>query len=92
MDTRAPDLAPRMAAIAREAASSARSPSPADPRGVSASAGSGQVARCTEPSAHHDHTSSVTNGRNGANSRSTTDRASLSAARAEPAGPSPRSP
>ena len=30
----------------------------------------GHVARCTEPSCHHDHTSSVTNGSTGANSRS----------------------
>ena len=33
----------------------------------------GQAARCTEPSCHHDHTSSVTNGRCGANSRSSVD-------------------
>ncbi len=33
----------------------------------------GHGARCTDPSCHHDQTSSVTNGTNGANRRSTTD-------------------
>ena len=37
----------------------------------------------SSPSCHHDHTSSVTNGRNGANSRSSTDRAAVSAALAD---------
>ena len=51
---------------------------------------SGHGARWTEPSCHHDHTSSVTNGRNGANSRSSVESASASAARAEPRPSSPR--
>jgi hypothetical protein len=42
-----------------------------------------QSARCTEPSAHHDHTSSVTNGSTGANRRSKVFRAVMSAARAD---------
>ena len=46
-------------------------------RGVAARRGSssavGQRARCTEPSCHHDQTSSVTNGRTGANRRSSDD-------------------
>ena len=41
----------------------------------------GHGARCTEPSRHHDHTSSVTNGRSGANSRSSVSSATASAAR-----------
>ena len=45
----------------------------------------GQRCRCTEPSCHHDQTSSVTKQRNGANRRSSVDSASASAARAEPA-------
>ncbi len=45
----------------------------------------GQAARCTDPSCHQDHTSSVTNGRNGANSRSSTDSAARSAPRADAA-------
>ena len=49
----------------------------------------GHGARCTEPSCHHDQTSSVTNGRNGANSRSCTLSAVASAARAEAAASGP---
>ena len=45
----------------------------------------GHDARCTDPSCHQDHTSSVTNGRNGANSRSSTDSAVRSAPRADDA-------
>ena len=48
----------------------------------------GHDARCTDPSCHQDHTSSVTNGRNGANSRSSTDSAVRSAPRAD-AAPAP---
>ena len=44
----------------------------------------GHGARWTEPSRHHDHTSSVTNGRCGANSRSSVSSATASDARAEP--------
>ena len=44
---------------------------------------SGHGARWTEPSCHHDHTSSVTKGRNGANSRSSVDSATASAAWAD---------
>ena len=43
----------------------------------------GHAARCTEPSCHHDQTSSVTNGRCGANSRRSVTSASASAARAD---------
>ena len=53
------------------------SPSPATRERRSAS---GHAARCTEPSRHHDHTSSVTNGRCGAKSRSSASSASASAA------------
>ena len=50
----------------------------------------GHAARCTDPSCHQDHTSSVTNGRNGANSRSSTDSAARSAPRADaPRAPEP---
>ena len=50
------------------------------------------AARCTEPSCHHDHTSSVTNGRCGANSRSSVDSATVSAVRADRAPSSPSEP
>ena len=43
----------------------------------------GHGARCTEPSRHHDQTSSVANGSTGANRRSSTSRAIARAARAE---------
>ena len=46
----------------------------------------GQAARCTEPSRHQDQTSSVTNGRNGANSRSS----DVERLRAAPRAPSAR--
>ena len=45
----------------------------------------GHAARCTEPSRHQDQTSSVTYGRNGANSRSSTSSAVRRAPTAEPA-------
>ena len=48
-----------------------------------------RCALCTEPGRHHDHTSSVTNGRYGANSRSSVDSATSIAlfADAAPSGP-----
>jgi len=50
----------------------------------------GHGARCTDPSCHQDHTSSVTNGMNGANSRSSTPSAKRSAPLADSApGPVP---
>ena len=63
---------------------SVASASPARACSASSSA-SGQAARWTEPSCHHDHTSSHTNGRNGANSRWKTDSDSRSARLTEPA-------
>ena len=47
---------------------------------------SGQVARCTEPDSNHDHTSSVTNGMNGANIRTIVESAPRSAIAADAAG------
>ena len=44
---------------------------------------SGHAAACTDPVCHHDHTSSVTNGITGANSRSSTDNATCNAAWAD---------
>ncbi len=44
---------------------------------------SGQAARWTEPSCHHDQTSSVAKGRNGASSLSCTDRAARKAVTAD---------
>ena len=71
MDSLAADLAAR---TARDRARGRRQqPAPGRPpagRAARNSAGSGHRARCTEPGCHQDHTSSVTNGRNGANSRS----------------------
>ncbi|KUL48052.1 hypothetical protein ADL30_35635 [Streptomyces sp. NRRL S-1521] len=43
----------------------------------------GRAARCTDPSRHHDQTSSVTNGGTGAKSRSRTSSAVRGAARAD---------
>ena len=57
---------------------------------ISASVGHGAL--WTDPGRHHDQTSSVTNGRNGANSRSNTDSAVSSAALADAASASPWSP
>ena len=48
----------------------------------------GHEARCTLPCCHHDHTSSVTKGRNGANRRSIADKAALPAETAEAAAAS----
>ena len=57
MDTLACDFAPRMPASAAATASSmAGSAAAAEPR----SAAVGHGCRCTEPSCHHDQTSSVT--------------------------------
>ena len=53
---------------------------------------SGHAARCTDPSCHHDHTSSVTKGRCGAKSRRSTSSARASAACAEAWPVSPRAP
>jgi len=98
------DLALRIEPIAADAASSrnspagasspssARPPPPYVPAIWRSGSGSGHGARWIEPSRHHDHTSSVTKGRNGANSRSSTDRASRSAAIADPAGAGPKPP
>ena len=52
----------------------------------------GQALVCTKPSCHHDHTSSVTNGRNGANRRSCTESASAKVAFADAAASGPRAP
>jgi hypothetical protein len=43
----------------------------------------GQAARWIDPSRHHDHTSSVTNGMCGANNRNNVSSAAAKAARAE---------
>ena len=56
-------------------ASTSASVSSAPPHAASTSSGVGHAARCTEPACHHDQTSSVTNGRNGANSRSSVESA-----------------
>ena len=53
------------------------------------SASSGHAARCTDPSCHHDQASSVAKGRNGASSRTATDRPRRNAATADAAGPGP---
>ncbi len=66
--------------------------SSAPPATARISAAVGHAAWCTEPGCHHDHTSSVTNGRNGANRRSRTESAVSSAVLAEPASASPWSP
>src|SRR3954447_6832347 len=63
MESLAVDLALRTAAMAVEARSRAEA-SPGVPRET------GHGARCTDPDCHQDHTSSVTYGRYGANSRS----------------------
>ena len=60
----------RRAPTTPSASASSPAVSPAPPIGASTSSAVGQAARCTEPSFHHDHTSSVTYGRNGANRRS----------------------
>jgi hypothetical protein len=88
IDCLASDLARRMAVRTSEAAPrTATSPAPASSR---IDVPSGQPPRWIEPSCHHDQTSSVTNGRNGANSRSSTFSARSSAARADSApAPSP---
>ena len=52
----------------------------------------GHAARCTDPGCQADQASSVTNGRNGANSRSATDSAQRSVAAADSAAGAPRSP
>ena len=52
----------------------------------------GHGARCTEPGRHHDQTSSVTNGRYGANSRSSVDSATSIALLADAAASGPKSP
>ena len=62
------------------------------PIGSSSSAATGHEARCTDPSFHHDHTSSVTNGRNGANNRCMALSASSIALLADAAAASPWSP
>ena len=81
IDTLASDLTLRSAASAAPAAR--------DHAGVGVAGGGaqrrgvGHGARCTEPSRHHDQTSSVANGSTGANRRSSTSSARPSAARAE---------
>ena len=93
------DFAFRIAPIAADAASSRASDLPR----VGAAGGQRRLRlrprgavyrtrpRCAwiDPPAHHDHASSVTNGRNGANSRSSTESASRSAATADAAAPAP---
>lgn len=80
MDLRASDLARRT----RRSTSATASSTAGSPRSASGrSRGDGQAARCTDPSRHHDQTSSVTNGRNGANSRSSTPSAARRAATAD---------
>src|SRR5207249_7469976 len=71
-------------------AGSSSEPVPADT--ARSSAACGQGARCTEPSCHQDQTSSVTNGRKGARSRSCTDKAPARVARADAAEAGPRPP
>src|SRR5439155_10223911 len=71
------------------ATSAASSSWPIAPR---SSASVGHGARCTDPSCHHDQTSSVTNGRNGANSRMKVDSAATIAELAEVAPAAPSSP
>ncbi|ARX87729.1 hypothetical protein SMD44_07211 [Streptomyces alboflavus] len=70
---------------------------PAGPRGAprpaSTSPADGHAARCTDPGAYQDQTSSVTNGRVGAKRRSTVSRAVRRVSRAESrAAASPWSP
>ena len=67
-----------------------RSSAPPATARISASVGHGAL--WTEPGCHHDQTSSVANGRNGANSRRKTESAVSSAVFAEPASASPWSP
>ncbi len=74
-----------------QAAVSVTSGSPPAPRLRSSSA-SGQLERWTEPGCHHDQTSSVTKGRNGASRRSWVESASCSAAWAEAAASGPCEP
>ena len=78
IDSLASDFTLRSAASAEPAA--ATTPGSAAVRSGSAD---GHGARCTEPSRHHDQTSSVANGSTGANRRSSTSSAIARAARAE---------
>jgi len=57
------------AATPRAASSSSPSAARASPSAAFSSSACGQLARWTEPSCHHDQTSSATNGRNGASRR-----------------------
>ena len=78
---------PAQRAVLADAASSAVTAT-----GSSAASGRsarvGHAARCTDPVCHHDQTSSVTNGRNGANSRRMTDNAAVAADTADAAAAS----
>ena len=88
IDLLASDFARRMAP-STSAATARTWGSASGPAAARRSSASGQGERCTEPSCHHDHTSSVTKGRNGANSRSSVDRASAQRGpgRSRPAAP-----
>jgi len=81
IETLASDFTLRRAARAAPAAAttSASAEPAADRRG----AASGQAARCTDPSRHHDHTSSVANGSTGAKRRSIVSSAIRSARHAD---------
>jgi hypothetical protein len=91
METLAAVLALRTwPSTAAATASTAGSPAPPPMVPSAPRSADGHGARWTEPSCHQDHTSSVTNGMNGANSRSSTPRAERSAPRADSApGPLP---
>ena len=86
MDCRASDLALRIALMTVPAIVMM----PVSAAGVAVAA-VGQGLVCTESSCHHDHASSVQNGRNGANSRSRTDSAERSESRADCAAAPPPS-
>lgn len=83
IDTLASDFTLRRAARAAPAA--ATTPASASPAATRSGSAVGQAARCTEPSRHHDQTSSVANGSTGAKRRRSVSSAMPSAARAEAA-------
>ena len=78
IDSLASDFTLRSAASAEPAATTT-----VGSAAVRSGSATGHDARCTEPSRHHDQTSSVANGSTGANRRSSTSRAIARAARAD---------
>src|SRR5713226_975408 len=86
----ASDLLLRTSLSTRQPSMSASAaPRSPPPMGSSNSPAFGHGARWTEPSFHHDHTSSVTKGRKGANNRSIASNASSSPLLADAAPASP---